>query len=78
MKTRFNTLQSKARKLAEDAGLAIEAAISNGDEIGSIVAAARHNQSDLLVIGMPKHTWVVGDTAQKIAESVPCALLGVR
>src|ERR1700754_3446081 len=55
MKTRYTNLQSKARQLAEDAGLAIKATISNGDEIGSILGAARHNKSDLLVIGMPKH-----------------------
>ena len=78
MQTRYANLQSKARQLAENAGLAIEAAISNGDEIGSILAAARHNQCDLLVIGMPKHTWITGNTAHRIAEGVPCALLGIR
>jgi nucleotide-binding universal stress UspA family protein len=78
MQTRYTDLQSKARELAEDAGLTIEATISNGDEVGGIIAAARHNRSDLLVIGMPKHTWIVGHTAQKIVAEVPCALLGVR
>jgi nucleotide-binding universal stress UspA family protein len=78
MQTRYTTLQSKARELAEDIGLTIDATISNGDEVGRIVAAARHNECDLLVIGMPKHTWMADHTAQKIAEEVPCALLGVR
>lgn len=53
--------------MAENAGLAIEATISNGDEIGSILAAAIHNESDLLVIGMPKHTWMIGHTAHNLA-----------
>ena len=78
MRTKYTTLQAKARKSAEDAGLAIEAELSNGDEVESILKAARHNQSDLLVIGMPKHNWIIGHTAQEVAEGVPCALLGVR
>lgn len=78
MQTRYTNLQSKARQLAENAGLAIDATISNGDEIGSILAAAIHNECDLLVIGMPKHTWMIGHTAHNLAEGVPCALLGIR
>ena len=78
MQTKYTNLQSKARQLAENAGLAIEATISNGDEIGSILAAARHNECDLLVVGMPKHIWTSGHTREKLAEGVPCALLGIR
>jgi nucleotide-binding universal stress UspA family protein len=78
MQTRYTNLQSKARQLAEDAGLAIEATISNGDEIGGILAAARHNECDLLVVGMPKHAWTMGHTGEQLAEGVPCALLGIR
>jgi nucleotide-binding universal stress UspA family protein len=78
MQTKYTNLQSKARQLAENAGLAIEATISNGDEIGSILAAARHNECDLLVVGMPKHIWTSGHTGEKLAEGVPCALLGIR
>jgi nucleotide-binding universal stress UspA family protein len=78
MQTRYTNLQSKARQLAENAGLAIEATISNGDEIGSILAAAKHDECDLLVVGMPKHIWTSGHTGEKLAEGVPCALLGIR
>jgi nucleotide-binding universal stress UspA family protein len=78
MQTKYTDLQSKARKLAEAAGLEIKAAISNGDEVDTILAAARHNHSDLLIIGMPKHTWIMGRTAHKVADGAPCALLGIR
>jgi nucleotide-binding universal stress UspA family protein len=78
MQTRYTNLQSKARQLAEDAGLAIEATISNGDEIGGILEAARPNECDFLVVGMPKHAWTIGHTGEKLAEGVPCALLGIR
>jgi len=78
MRTKYITLQAKARKFAEDAGLTIEAELSNGDEVESILKAARHHQSDLLVIGMPKHDWIIGHTAQEVAEHVPCAPLGIR
>src|SRR5580698_662585 len=60
MQTKYTDLQSKARKLAEAAGLEIKAAISNGDEVDTILTAARQNHSDLLIIGMPKHTWIMG------------------
>ncbi|HZY62378.1 MAG TPA: universal stress protein [Edaphobacter sp.] len=78
MRTKYIALQTKARKFAEDAGLAIEAELSHGDEVDNILQAARHHQSDLLVIGMPKHNWIIGHTAQEVAERVPCALLGIR
>jgi nucleotide-binding universal stress UspA family protein len=55
MRNRYIALQEKARKLAEHARLSIEAELSNGDEVESILEAAKPNQSDLLVIGMPKH-----------------------
>ena len=78
MQSKYAMLQAKARKLAEDAGLVIKAAISSGDEVDSILAAARHNHSDLLVIGMPKHTWITSRTRHQVAEGVPCSLLGIR
>jgi nucleotide-binding universal stress UspA family protein len=78
MQTRYTTLQSKARKLAENEGLALETTISSGDEVDSILTATRHSQSDLLIIGMPKHSWIIGHTAQRISEGVSCALLGIR
>jgi nucleotide-binding universal stress UspA family protein len=78
MRNRYITLQEKARKFAEDAGLSIEAELSKGAEVEGILEAAKHNQSDLLVIGMPKHNWIIGHTAQEVAERVPCALLGIR
>jgi nucleotide-binding universal stress UspA family protein len=78
MRNRYIALQEKARKFAENAGLSIEAELSNGDEVESILQAVKQNRSDLLVIGMPKHNWIIGHTAQEVAERVPCALLGIR
>jgi len=78
MRNRYSTLQERARKFAEDAGLSIEAELSKGAEVESIIEAAKHNQSDLLVIGRPKHNWIIGHTAQEVAERVPGALLGIR
>jgi nucleotide-binding universal stress UspA family protein len=73
MRTRYITLQAKARKFAEDAGLAIEADLSTGDEVESILKAARHHQSDLLVIGMPKHNWIIA-TLRKTLQSTSLVL----
>jgi nucleotide-binding universal stress UspA family protein len=78
MQKQVHRVARKARKFAEDASLSIEAELSIGDEVESIIEAAKHNQSDLLVIGMPKHNWIIGRSAQEVAERVPCALLGIR
>jgi nucleotide-binding universal stress UspA family protein len=72
-------LQSEARKQAEAAGMPISAELLSGDEVGTIISSARRHHADLLVLGLRRHTLMVGGhTAQDVAERSPCALLGVR
>ncbi len=75
---RYTSLQEQARRQAAAAGLHSDAELIHGDEVGSIIECARKYQSEMLVLGMRRHTWLMGHTGQDIAERSPCALLGVR
>jgi nucleotide-binding universal stress UspA family protein len=75
---RYISLQAKARQRAKAAGLWLDTEMVNGDEVGGIIECARRYGADLLVLGMRKHTLLMGHTAQDVAERSPCALLGVR
>lgn len=76
-RARYTALQERARRQAEAAGLHFDTELIHGDEVGSIIGCARKYQADLLVLGMRKHTLLMGRTGQDIAERSPCALLGV-
>jgi len=51
----------------------------SGDEVGTIIDCTKRHHSDLLVLGMRKHSWLMeGHTAKDLTERAPCALLGIR
>jgi nucleotide-binding universal stress UspA family protein len=76
---RYRALQAEARQRAKAADIALDAELISGDEVGSIVECAKSHHSDLLVLGMRKHGWLMtGHTAQDIAERAPCAVLGIK
>jgi nucleotide-binding universal stress UspA family protein len=76
---RYNALQAEARQQAKAAGIALDAELISGDEVGSILECAQSRHSDLLVLGMRKHSWLMtGHTAQDIAERAPCSVLGIK
>ncbi len=77
-KARYTALQEQARREAAAAGLHFDVELIHGDEVASIIECARKYQPDLLVLGMRKHTLLMGHTGQDVAERSPCALLGVR
>ena len=78
-RVRYRALQDKARQQAKTAGVVLEAELVSGDEVGTIVDCAKKHHSDLLVLGMRKHSWLMtGHTAKDIAERAPCAVLGIR
>jgi nucleotide-binding universal stress UspA family protein len=78
-RVRFSSLQVEARQQAKNAGVVLDAELISGDEVGSIVECAKRHHSDLLVLGMRKHSWLMaGHTAQDIAERAPCAVLGIK
>jgi nucleotide-binding universal stress UspA family protein len=75
---RYTALQEHARREATAAGLHFGSELIHGDEVGTIIECARKYGTDLLVLGMRKHTVLMGHTGQDVAERSPCALLGVR
>ncbi len=77
-RTTYTDLQTEARRLATDAGVPFSAELVDGDEVGSIVGSAVKHRVDLLVLGLHRHRWLVGHTAQDLAERAPCSLLGVK
>jgi nucleotide-binding universal stress UspA family protein len=76
---KYGALQAEARQLAKTAGIVLDAELINGAEVGSIVECAKKHHSDLLVLGMRKHSWLMtGHTAEDITERAPCAVLGIK
>jgi len=78
-RARYSALQAEARQQAKAAGLVIDAELISGDEVGTIIDCTKRHHSDLLVLGMRKHGWLMaGHTAKDLTERAPCALLGIR
>jgi nucleotide-binding universal stress UspA family protein len=76
---RYGALQAEARQQAKAAGVVFDAELINGDEVNTIVECAKRHHSDLLVLGMRKHSWLMtGHTSQDVAERAPCAVLGIK
>jgi nucleotide-binding universal stress UspA family protein len=78
-RARYSALQAEARQQAKAAGLVIDAELISGDEVGTIIDCTKRHHSDLLVLGMRKHGWLMaGHRAKDLTERAPCALLGIR
>ena len=76
---RYGALQAEARQQANASGIVFDAELINGDEVNAIVECAKRHHSDLLVLGMRKHSWLMtGHTSQDVAERAPCAVLGIK
>ena len=71
-------LQARARRRAATAGLYLDTDLVTGDKVGGILECAQRHKSDLLVVGMQKHSWLTDGTARELSERAPCALLRVR
>jgi nucleotide-binding universal stress UspA family protein len=78
-RVRYSALQAGARQQANASGVVFDAELINGDEVNTIVECAKRHHSDLLVLGMRKHSWLMaGHTSQGVAERAPCAVLGIK
>jgi nucleotide-binding universal stress UspA family protein len=74
----YSSLQADARQRAKAVGLWIDTELMDGDEVGSILRCAREKRVDLLIVGMPQHRILVGNTGKQISERSPCPVMGVR
>ena len=78
-RARYSALQAEARRQAKAAGLVLDTELISGDEVGTIIDCMKRHHSDLLVLGMRKHGWLMaGHTVKDLTERAPCALLGIR
>ena len=78
-RARYSALQAEARQQAKAVGLVIDAELISGNEVSTIIDCTKRHHSDLLVLGMRKHSWLMeGHTAKDLTERAPCALLGIR
>lgn len=79
---RLETIQTKARTIAEREGVTPIMEISSGTPYGAILDYVKHHKVDLLVVGDTGHSsiWgaLIGTTAEKIAKQAPCSVLIVR
>ena len=57
-RVRYKALQAGARQQANASGVVFDAELINGDEVNTIVECAGRQHSDLLVLGMRKHSWL--------------------
>jgi nucleotide-binding universal stress UspA family protein len=69
-----------AAKLARDRGLSVIGVVKSGSEVPGIIAIARQQKADLLVIGLRKHGTFgpLGGTLHEVAQQSPCPVLAVN
>ena len=81
---KFQTALRKARVIAESEGIELQTTVTVyvGHEVKSIVAFIKHEQFDLLVIGVERHSAlydrVMGSTCQALVRQAPCMVLVVK
>lgn len=78
----YQDMQSRAKELAERAGVPIDTRLVEGDEVESLVQAVQQLRPDLLVVGLRRDpggiSSLLGGTAHHLALRAECDLLGIR
>jgi nucleotide-binding universal stress UspA family protein len=79
---RFKAVLSRARKIAEEAGVALETHVLVGHPARDVVNFAENAKADLLVIGATGHTAIyerlIGSRADRIVQLARCPVLVVK
>lgn len=78
----FSRITDEAHHVAAAAGIEVETVVRPGHEVETIVAYAKEERSDLLIVGFTGHGNVfgriMGGTAQNLARLAPCPVLIVK
>lgn len=78
----YADLHSKARGVAEQAGVGVHSEFFEGDELKGLLHLAGRVQPDLLVVGLRFEpgglSQYLGGTAHKLALHANCNILGIR
>jgi len=56
----YRDLQTRAQQAAQREGVILATELVEGDEVQAIVECAQRNQSDLLVVGLHRHSLLFG------------------
>lgn len=79
---RFHSVTQRARKLAEERGLILQAHVLAGHPVRTIIELSRELKADLLVIGATGHSALyermIGSRADRIIQLAPCPVLVVK
>ncbi len=78
----YRDMQSRAKEVAERAGVLIDSTLVEGDEVEALVQAVQQLRPDLLVVGLRRDPGgigsILGGTAHRLALHADCDVLGIR
>jgi len=78
----YRDLQTRAQQAAQREGVVLATELVEGDEVQAIIECAQRNQSDLLVLGLHRHSLlssgVWNHTAHDLVQQVRSNILGVH
>jgi nucleotide-binding universal stress UspA family protein len=79
---KFHDVLAKARKLAKDKKIKLDAEVVAGHAVAAIVAHVKESKADLLVVGFMGHSAlyerIIGGTADRLVRLAPCPVLVVK
>jgi nucleotide-binding universal stress UspA family protein len=79
---RFAAVIERAKELAGQKGISVEAHLLAGHPVPSIVEFLRAGTFDLLVVGFMGHSAIynrlIGSTADRLVDYAPCAVLVIK
>jgi nucleotide-binding universal stress UspA family protein len=78
----YRMLRVNAQQAAHQQGIALETELAEGDEVKEIVESVQRTESDLLVVGMPRHYGLLSrlwnHTTLDISQQVSSSILEVH
>ncbi len=78
----YRDLQTRAQQAAQREGVILTTELVEGDEVQAIVECVQRNQSDLLVLGLHRHSLLFGrlwnHTTHDLSQQLNSSILGVH
>jgi nucleotide-binding universal stress UspA family protein len=78
----YRELQTRAQQAAQREGVILTTELVEGDEVEAIVECMQRNQSDLLVLGLHRHSLLLGriwnHTTYDLVQQLSGSILGVH
>ena len=78
----YRDLQTRAQQAAQREGIILTTELVEGDEVQAIIECVQRNQSDLLVLGLHRHSLLFSrlwnHTTHDLAQQLSSSILGVH